>query len=652
MAYSESAAESFHHCARTHALLRVQRESHPLMIPYPFSAVVGMERAKRSLLLHAVDPRIGGCLLLGHRGCAKSTLARGFAALLPPLSGGGAAPYVEVPLGVTEDRLLGSLHAEALLQSGRWQERPGLLESAHEGVLYVDEINLLPDAVADLLLDSAASRVHRMERDGLSRNSPADYILVGTMNPDEGELRPQLSDRFAHGVLVEDTFSARERVEIGRRRIAFEDDPGAFLREWAQATAQLVEQVVLARTRLHRVTIEDSLRLSLAERASAEALEGMRAELAILRTARAGAALRGASAVAREDLEEAWVLCLGHRRPVPQSGGGSSSGQLPAPPRSAPQTSTAPAGGAPFPGPATPPVTHVHPGHPASENSPHRMQKSPDSVPPVESSQPPRDALPGAIVLDAPRKPRVLSVPQPLFGARIGERRLTAPLVAAKTLTARLATSRLREGRVRWQASVLASLRAGWRPGASGWCTVFSGKSRVLPRLWLLLDASRSGGARQFLAAARDLVLERIRGPVRVSALALRSGKVNWLLRNATASVARRKLETLPEASGKSPLARAVSLLRRAVLGSCPGAADAVWVCSDGLPTLEPGEGSQAAAGRLRHAFRRLDVQFPGTLVWVGPEQGRVLGNWLDGLLFKTRASLVRVASPGGPLRG
>src|SRR5258707_6170805 len=172
------------------------------MIAFPFTAIVGMEDAKRSLIYHAIDPRIGGTLLLGHRGCAKSTLVRSFAEVLRLVSTENA-PFVEVHLGTTEDRLLGSVNAEALVEKRKWSGRIGLIEEAHGGVLYIDEINLLPDHLADLILDSASSNQYRMERDGITRVVECRYILIGTMNPEEGELRPQPSDRFAHGVAIQ-----------------------------------------------------------------------------------------------------------------------------------------------------------------------------------------------------------------------------------------------------------------------------------------------------------------------------------------------------------------------------------------------------------------------------------------------------------------
>ena len=213
---------------------------------FPFSAVVGMEEAKRSLIYHAIDPRIGGALLLGHRGCAKSTLVRGFAELLQTTSS-EPIPFVELPLGATEDRLLGSVNAEVLVEQNKWETRTGLIEAANGGVLYVDEINLLPDNLADQLLDSSASGKHHLERDGITRRIESRYILIGTMNPEEGELRPQLSDRFAHGIVIQDDFTAEQRVEVVRRRIQFDDDPDGFMEMHAASLADLAERLAKAR---------------------------------------------------------------------------------------------------------------------------------------------------------------------------------------------------------------------------------------------------------------------------------------------------------------------------------------------------------------------------------------------------------------------
>ena len=282
------------------------------MISFPFTAIVGMEDAKKSLLYHAIDPRIGGTLLLGHRGCAKSTLVRSFAEVLQSVSA-EAAPFVEIPLGTTEDRLLGSVNAEVLVEKRKWSGRIGLIEEAHGGVLYIDEINLLPDHLADSILDSAASSRYRMERDGITRSVESRYILVGTMNPDEGDLRPQLSDRFAHGVPIRDDFKPEQRIEIVKRRIAFDDDAERFIGEFASSMSELSNRVALARRRIAEVFVSDDQRLAVAAHGRELKLEGLRAELAVVRTARCAAAFDDRSSVEEGDLQEAWRLCLGHR---------------------------------------------------------------------------------------------------------------------------------------------------------------------------------------------------------------------------------------------------------------------------------------------------------------------------------------------------
>src|SRR6516165_5649295 len=226
------------------------------MIQFPFAAIVGMEDARNSLIFHAIDPRIGGTLFLGHRGCAKSTLVRAFAEVLQ-LASNRQTPFVEVPLGTTEDRLLGSVDAQSLVERQVWSGRRGLIEEAHGGVLYIDEINLLPDHLADYILDSAAAGQYRLERDGIARSVESRYILVGTMNPDEGDLRPQLSDRFAHGVRIRDDFSHQQRIEIVKRRITFDDDPESFIAEFAPSMSALTNSIALARRRITEVSVSD-----------------------------------------------------------------------------------------------------------------------------------------------------------------------------------------------------------------------------------------------------------------------------------------------------------------------------------------------------------------------------------------------------------
>lgn len=574
---------------------------------YPFAAVVGMERAKRSLLLHAVDPRIGGTLLLGHRGCAKSTLVRGFAALLPD-SGGRTAPFVDVPLGVSEDRLLGAVHGEALVRTGAWIPQAGLLEMADGGVLYIDEINLLPDAVSDLLLDSAASGVHRQERDGLSQTLRSRYILIGTMNPEEGDLRPQLSDRFAHGVQISGAFSAEERVEIGRRRLAYEDDPEGFEAEWSAATSLLNEALRSARARLLQVQVSERLRYEVAERAETEGVEGMRAEIAVLRTARAAAAFRAAATVSEEDVEEAWGLCLGHR----------VTGE--------PFTASSP---------SQPPPQPPPPGKPSSSSG---SRNAPDLSPSRGPAQPqaftPKSAQITPIPLLPMQKPRILSLPQPLFPGR----HLTAPMTA----TSRFETCRLSGGPVLWQGSLMASLKRGWKPGEAGWTWV---RARVVPvrRLWALLDASRSTGAAAFLAQAREALAGVARGMKRVSLILIHNNRTTWLLRNQSPRRTGEVLARLPNAAGRSPIAEGVRKLSRALGGGRATHRDRACVCSDGLPSLRPGETAAEAGARLRSALRHLGRNARVAPLWLSPALGRGAAAWLEKIVKGGGCQLLQV---------
>ncbi|MGB0809475.1 MAG: AAA family ATPase [bacterium] len=214
---------------------------------FPFVAIVGLALAKRSLIYHTLDPRLGGILLQGHRGCAKSTLARAFTDLLQT-SSPYTVPFVEVPLGTTEDRLLGSVNAGNLVEQGQWQLQQGLMAQADGGVLYIDEVNLLPDHLTDSLLDAAVSGKQQVERDGLSANLKTRFILVGSMNPEEGELRPQLQDRFAHKLLIQDNFEVPERMEIVQRRMEFEDDPEKFAETWKTETQEILQKKIITLT--------------------------------------------------------------------------------------------------------------------------------------------------------------------------------------------------------------------------------------------------------------------------------------------------------------------------------------------------------------------------------------------------------------------
>ncbi|MCU1500451.1 MAG: protoporphyrin magnesium-chelatase [Acidimicrobiales bacterium] len=271
---------------------------------FPFAAVVGTDEAKLALLLAVVDPRLGGVLLRGDKGSAKSTLVRSLAALLP--DGGG---LTELPLGATEERVAGSLDVGAALGGAGVRFSPGVLALAHEGLLYVDEVNLLADHLVDLLLDAAASGRNQVERDGLSHSHDARFVLVGSMNPEEGDLRPQLLDRFGLAVDVRSPTDPATRAEVVRRRLAFDDDPVAFTSRWADDTAALAARLAAARP----ATLSDELLVAASTVCAAAGAEGLRADLTLARTAAAHAGWAGRADATADDVRAVAHLVLAHR---------------------------------------------------------------------------------------------------------------------------------------------------------------------------------------------------------------------------------------------------------------------------------------------------------------------------------------------------
>jgi magnesium chelatase subunit D len=275
--------------------------------PYPFSAIVGHDQLRLALLLCAVRPEIGGALIRGEKGTAKSTAVRGLAVLL-------SGDLVEMPLGATEDRVIGSLDLQRVLRDGEHAFSPGLLARAHGGVLYVDEVNLLHDHLVDVLLDAAAmGRVH-IERDGISHSHEARFVLIGTMNPEEGELRPQLLDRFGLTVDVHASRDVDVRAEVIRRRMDYEADPDAFAERYTAADAELARRIATARAVVNDVVLPDSELRRIAALCAAFDVDGMRADLVVARAAVAHAAWRGANTVEEQDIRVAAELALPHRR--------------------------------------------------------------------------------------------------------------------------------------------------------------------------------------------------------------------------------------------------------------------------------------------------------------------------------------------------
>ncbi len=275
---------------------------------FPFAALVGHEALQRALLLAAIDPAMGGVLISGPRGTAKSTSARALAALLPD------APFVTLPLAASLEQLVGTLNIEDVLRDGQVRLAPGLVSRAHGGVLYVDEVNLLPDALVDSLLDVAASGVNTVERDGVSHQHAARFVLIGTMNPEEGDLRPQLLDRFGLSVALHNPADPATRQAIVQARLAFEADPAAVVARHAAAQAGLLASITRARAALPRLEWTDTVVRHAAHLALAAGVDGIRADLVMLRAARALAALEQCDGVQVEHVEAVAELALAHRR--------------------------------------------------------------------------------------------------------------------------------------------------------------------------------------------------------------------------------------------------------------------------------------------------------------------------------------------------
>ncbi|WP_168582790.1 ATP-binding protein [Gephyromycinifex aptenodytis] len=328
--------------------------------PYPFAALVGQDDLKLALILTVISPELGGVLIRGEKGTAKSTAVRALAQLLPERQEVAGTPYhlslaeylenrgqlvpdlgdspelvnvrvpvVELPVGATEDRVAGTLDLEAALTQGRRHLEPGLLAAAHRGILYVDEVNLLDDHVVDLLLDAAAMGVNTVEREGVSLSHPARFSLVGTMNPEEGELRPQLLDRFGLCVTVAGSSDVGERVTIMQRRARYDADPAGFASAWAEPSWAITERIAAALNRVHSVDVSDELLLRIANTSLEAGVDGHRADLTMMRAAAALAAWNGREHAQAEDVDVAAQFVLPHRmrrRPLEGIGAVTAAG--------------------------------------------------------------------------------------------------------------------------------------------------------------------------------------------------------------------------------------------------------------------------------------------------------------------------------------
>jgi magnesium chelatase subunit D len=313
---------------------------------FPFTAVVGQEPMKRGLIVNAINPLIGGVLIRGERGTAKSTAARALAALLPDIEVVVDCPFscdpyrpdamcdfcaeryrkreklpvtsrairmIDLPVSATEDRVVGTLDIELAIKTGERHFEPGVLAMANRGMLYVDEVNLLDDHVVDVLLDSAAMGVNVVEREGISFSHPAQFILVGTMNPEEGELRPQLLDRFGLCVMITSIVDTAARKEILMRRMQYDQDPVAFYEAWREQEEALARQITQARELLHRVSYSDEDLVTIAQLTADLGVDGHRGDIVILKASLAQAAFEGRDRIAARDILLAAELALPHR---------------------------------------------------------------------------------------------------------------------------------------------------------------------------------------------------------------------------------------------------------------------------------------------------------------------------------------------------
>ncbi|WP_099023542.1 magnesium chelatase subunit D family protein [Mycolicibacterium palauense] len=583
---------------------------------YPFSAIVGHDSLRLALLLCAVRPEIGGVLIRGEKGTAKSTAVRGLAGILHGVDGiDEGATLVELPIGATEDRVIGSLDLQKVLRDGDHAFSPGLLARAHRGVLYVDEVNLLHDHLVDVLLDAAAmGRVH-VERDGVSHTYESRFVLIGTMNPEEGELRPQLLDRFGLTVDVRASRDVDVRTAVVRARMDFEADPWAFAARFADAEAELARRIAEARARVPGVELGENQVRRIAALCAAFDVDGMRADLVVARTAVAHAAWRGATGVEDEDIRVAAELALPHRRrrdPFDDPGidpgvldealarADEESGSGPEPdPEPDP-----PGGGAPEP--------EGGPGE--AKDAPPQQESNGDSSGDSSGAQPPsaRPSGPPAPVFRT-RALRVPGVGEGAPGRRSRARNRAGAVVGVSPGATGeglhlFATLLDAAGRADGPGALRPgtdSVRWAMREGREGNLVIF------------VVDASGSMAARDRLAAVSGAALSLLRDAYqrrdKVAVITFRGAEARLLLPpTSSAHLASRRLHRF-DTGGKTPLAHGLLAARDLVVrekARDKSRRPLVVVLTDGRAT-----GGPDPLGRARQAADRLVAEGAAAVV-------------------------------------
>ncbi|CAN1566160.1 magnesium chelatase subunit D [Mycobacteriaceae bacterium] len=569
---------------------------------YPFSALVGHDRLRLALLLCAVRPEIGGVLIRGEKGTAKSTAARALAAVLTEADPG--AKLVELPIGATEDRVVGSLDLQKVLRDGEHAFSPGLLSRAHGGVLYVDEVNLLPDHLVDVLLDAAAmGRVH-IERDGVSHSHESRFVLIGTMNPEEGELRPQLLDRFGLAVDVRASREVAVRSAVIRRRLDYEADPAGFAARYTAHDSDLAQKITAARARVNDVELSDRELNRIAALCAAFDVDGMRADLVVARTAVAHSAWRGADSVSEEDIRVAAELALPHRRrrdPFDDPGidPGDLDAALSATADEGSLSASADDGSEPDPDPPG--------GGKSADGAAETTLRQPNSSPPTRPSAPPSPAfrtraltVPGVGDGHAGRRSPARNTVGAMIGASATPEQGHGVHLFATLLAA--ANRRVDAGPLRPEAE---DIRRAARIGREGNLVIF------------VVDASGSMAARDRMAAVTGAALSLLRDAYqrrdKVAVITFRSTGARLVLPpTASAYTASRRLHRL-DTGGTTPLAEGLLAARDVVIRE--RARDRtrrplVVILTDGRAT-----GGPDPLGRSRLAARRFAAEGAAAVV-------------------------------------